>query len=153
MFFANSVYRLYEESGNGISKYFISFRDSAGVFQELEVSKAFYLEFRQMERKTRNMRQSEWRHNEHLELTEQALHRRAIVYPKSVDEQIIERLRNEQLYKAIAALPEIQRRRFILYSEYEMTYRELAEREGCSPTAIQHSLFRAKQKIRKKMEV
>lgn len=76
-----------------------------------------------------------------------------MVYPKSVDEQIIEAERNELLYQEIAALPEVQRRRFLLYYDEGYNFREIGEMEGCSKTAILKSVYIARDKIRKKMEV
>ena len=41
---------------------------------------------------------------------------------KSLDERMVEEERNETLYKAVGSLPEIQRRRFLLYYEYEFNF-------------------------------
>ena len=42
--------------------------------------------------------------------------------PKSIEEQMIEAERAELLCKAVDGLPEIQRRRFLLYYEYESIF-------------------------------
>lgn len=152
MDFANNQYRLYEEHGQYNAKYFISFYDSTGVFQKLEVSRCFYIEFRKLERKSRNLKQSDWRHNEHSELTEQTLHERAMVHPKNVDELIIDDECSELLQNAIDALPNIQQRRFLLYYEYDYNYYEIGAIENCTAQAARHSVVIAREKVKMEME-
>ena len=91
MTFMDKVYTLRTEvRSDGKTSYFISFTDGQGEFYDLEVSEVFYIEFRQMERKNRNLLQSDGRHKEFFELSDEALNRRARVTPKGVDELIIE---------------------------------------------------------------
>ena len=53
MTFMDKVYTLRTEvRGDGKTAYFISFTDGQGEFYDLEVSEPFFMEFRQMERKT-----------------------------------------------------------------------------------------------------
>ena len=61
--------------------------------------------------------------------------------PKSLDERMVEEERNETLYKAVGSLPEIQRRRFLLYYEYEFNFYQIAAMEHCTASAIQKSVF------------
>jgi len=49
-------------------------------------------------------------------------------------------------------LPEIQRKRFILYYELEFTYEQIAEIEECSKTAVKYSIDKAKATIIKKIK-
>ena len=58
--------------------------------------------------------------------------------PKSLDERMVEEERNETLYKAVGSLPEIQRRRFLLYYEYEFNFYQIAAMEHCTASAIQN---------------
>ena len=56
MTFMDKVYTLRAEvRANGDTSYFISFTDGQGEFYDLEVSEEFYVEFRQLERKNRNL--------------------------------------------------------------------------------------------------
>ena len=56
MTFMDKVYTLRTEvRGDGKTAYFISFADGQGEFYDLEVSEPFFVEFRQMERKNRNL--------------------------------------------------------------------------------------------------
>ena len=56
MTFMDKVYTLRTEvRSDGKISYFISFTDGQGEFYDLEVSEPFFIEFRQMERKNRNL--------------------------------------------------------------------------------------------------
>ncbi len=49
------AYTLREESTESGIRYFISFKDGQGEHHELEVSEQLFFEFRQMERRNRNL--------------------------------------------------------------------------------------------------
>ena len=55
MAYGAKTYTLREESTESGARYFISFRDGQGKSHELEVSEQLFFEFRQMERKNRNL--------------------------------------------------------------------------------------------------
>jgi RNA polymerase sigma-70 factor (ECF subfamily) len=61
--------------------------------------------------------------------------------------------RSEILQKAIADLPDIQRRRFLLNCEHGMTYAAIGRLEGCSGNSVKCSVDIAKEKVKKKLEV
>lgn len=151
MTFRDKVYTLREEAIQSVTRHYISFTDNQGGFHDVEVSELLYIEFRQLERKNRNLQQSDQRHKEFSELTDETLNRRARFIPKSVDEQIIEEERNGLLYKVIAALPEIQRRRFLLYYEYDYSFQKISEMEHCTPQAVRCSVILARKKIKAQM--
>ena len=153
MTFMDKVYTLRTEMrSDSKTAYFISFTDGQGEFYDLEVSEAFYIEFRQMERKNRNLQQSDWRHQEASDLWDETLYKRAFRVPKSVEGLIFDAEQRELLRKAISALPEIQRRRFLLYHEYDFNYRQIGEMEHCRPQSIMHSVTRAREKIKAVIE-
>ena len=119
MTFMDKVYTLRTEvRSDGKTLYFISFTDGQGEFYDLEVTESFYAEFRQMERKNRNLQQSDWRHQEASELWDETLYERAFRVPKSVEELIFDAEQQELLSKAIAALPEIHG---VFFSTMNMT--------------------------------
>ena len=153
MTFMDKVYTLRTEVRNdGETAYFISFTDGQGEFYDLEVSEPFFVEFRQMERKNRNLQQSDWRHQEASDLWDETLYKRAFRVPKSVEELIFDAEQRELLRKAISALPEIQQRRFLLYHEYDFNYRQIGEMENCRPQSIRQSVIRAREKIKAEIE-
>lgn len=145
------TYTLREEAAENGTRYFISFKDGQGGYHELEVSEQFFTEFRQMERRNRNLLQSDERHKEFFELSDEALNKRARVTPKGVDELIIEQERSELLHRIIAALPEIQRRRFLLYYEYDFNFYQIGEMEHCTASAVQKSVSVAREKVKAEM--
>ena len=50
------------------------------------------------------------------------------------------KIRNDELHNAIAKLPEVQKRRLILYYFADLTYEKIAEIENCSHPAIIKSI-------------
>ena len=105
----------------------------------------------QMERRNRNLLQWDERHREFSEVWDETLNRRALKLPKSIEEQMIEAERAELLCKAVDGLPEIQRRRFLLYYEYEFNFYQIAAMEHCTASAIQKSVAIAKEKVKAEM--
>ena len=55
MAYRDKTYTLREESTESGERYFISFKDGQGEHHELEVSEQLFIEFRQMERRNRNL--------------------------------------------------------------------------------------------------
>ena len=119
------TYTLREESTESGKRYFISFKDGQGEHHKLEVPEQLFIEFWQMERRNRNLQQWNQRHREFNEVWDETLYRRALRVPKMLDERMIEKERNEMFYKAVARLPEIQRRRFLLYYEYDFNFYQI----------------------------
>ncbi|GAB5084032.1 hypothetical protein Osc2_08000 [Ruminococcus sp. 25CYCFAH16] len=136
---------------NGTS-YHISFRDGQGKIQKLCVPYDFYMAFRRLELDERKIENWDYRHREFNEVQDETLNRRALRLPKNVDELIIEEEQAELLYKAINTLPEIQKRRFLLYHEYEYTFYEIGKMEHCRPQAVRRSVILAREKIKAQMK-
>lgn len=134
------------------TNYYISFRDGQGKIQELSVSYNFYMAFRRLELDERKLENWDWRHREFSEIYDETLNRRALKLPKTVDELIIEEKQAELLRKAIAALPEIQRRRFLLYHEHDLNYYQIGAMEHCTPQAVRRSVIIAREKIKAQMK-
>jgi RNA polymerase sigma-70 factor (ECF subfamily) len=153
MFDNSNPYTLRTEERKGITRYLVSFKDGQAIAREIEVSATVYAAFFQFVKTERNLRRSDERHQEYSELTDETLNARARHTPKTVEELTIEAERTETLYRAIAELPEIQRRRFVLYYEYGMTYAAIGQLEGCSATSVKSSVDIARAKVIKKLEV
>ena len=138
--------------------FYVSFKDGQGVQICLEIDKAvFELLGRELPSINTDSFElddlsflNEWdRHIEHSELTESALHARAIADIESVELTAYKSMRNEQLRRAIAALPETQRRRLVMYYFDGLTYEEIAERERCTHPAVIKSVKAAISKLKK----
>jgi len=151
MFDNTNHYTLRTEVVEGITRYYVSFTDGQAMPREIEVSRPVYLEFLRFIKIERNLRRWDERHTEQSGLTDEMLYKRALYPQKSVEDTAFDSLRNEQLRLAVQHLPEIQRRRFVLYHEFGLTYEQIAEMEGCKRQPITRSIERAREKIREVM--
>ena len=148
MFDNTNPYTLRTEIVGGITHYYVSFKDGQAIPRETEVSRPVYLEFMRFVKVERNLRRFDERRIEQSELTDETLYNRALRPPKSVEETVFDSQRDEHLRQAVTELPEIQRRRFILYHEFGLTYEQIAEMEGCTKMPVKRSIDRATEKIR-----
>jgi RNA polymerase sigma-70 factor (ECF subfamily) len=122
--------------------------DGQGVKQEVEVLHPVYLEFLRFVKKERNLKRWTERYQEHTKLTEEELYKRLLYSPKSIEDILFENIRNDLFIKILENLTEKQRQRFVLYFEFEMTYEQIAEMEGCTKRAIKFSIDQVMEKIK-----
>ena len=110
-------------------KHFLSFQDGQGMLRELQITKELFEVLNRFELDDLSIL-NEWdRHYEHSELTEISLYSRAAMPPESVEETVFRNLRYEALHRAIKQLPEVQRRRLILYTLWGLhTHKSLKRR-------------------------
>ena len=130
------------------SHYYISFTDGQGKKSRLEISQELFSTFDRFELEDLSFLNEVDKHYEHSELTEATLNARALHKPDTVEEMVFHRTQNEVLREAIAHLPQTQRTRLILYYFGGMTYKQIAEMEGCQYQAIQKSIYDAIRKIK-----
>jgi RNA polymerase sigma-70 factor (ECF subfamily) len=152
MFDNTNPYTLRSEIVDGINRYYVSFIDSEAMPRETEVSRPVYVEFLRFVKVERNLRRSDERHLEQSDLTENNLFNRALCQPKSICDIAFDSQLNEQLRLAIQGLTEIQRRRFVLYHEFGLTYEQIAEMEGCTKMPVIRAIDRAEEKIREQIK-
>ena len=145
------TYTLRTEVADDITRYFVCFKDGQGVFHETEVSLLVYSAFCQFVKVERNLQRSDERHIEQSDLSDELLSKRAVHPQKNIEDIISDAEQADALQAAIAELPETQRRRFVLYYYSELTYKQIAEMEGCSHVAVTHSLEKAKAAIEKRI--
>ena len=88
------------------------------------------------------------RHYEQSEQTEASLNKRAMKKQDSVEEEVQQRIEIQALHDAISNLPEIQRRRLVLYYFGEFTYEQIAEMDGCTKRAVKFSVDLAIEKLK-----
>ena len=129
--------------------YYLSFKDSRGDLQTIEIDEILYGLFNRFELEDISYLNKLSRHIEHSELTEASLNDRAFCKPESIEEKVLRNIEYELLHKAIAKLPEIQRRRLLLYFFGEMTYEQIAALEGCTKRAVKFSVDIAIEKLKK----
>ncbi len=132
--------------------FYLSFRDSAGVKQFMEIDKTLFDAFDRFELDDLSFMNEVDNHYEHAEQTEASLSRRAAMHQESVEETVSRHMEVEALHRAIAKLPDIQRRRLILYYFGEFTYQQIAEMEGCKHPAVMKSVKAAIANLQKILE-
>ena len=130
-------------------RYYIRFKDGSLVEHCLEITKELFDLLDSFELDDLSFL-NEWdRHLEQSEQTEASLNARAAHRRETVEEEVFRHIENEMLHKAIATLPEVQRRRLLLYYFGNLTYREIAELEGCSKVAVKYTIDKAILTLRK----
>lgn len=128
--------------------YFISFSDGQGAYYREQVDEKLYTVFNQYELEDISHLNVVSRHYEHSDLTEGTLNQRAAVAPESLEDQVYRKLLYQKLHKAILTLPEIQRRRLLLYYFDGYTFEQIAEMEGCTKRAVKFSVDIALNKLK-----
>ena len=145
-------YSLEVIKGKNKDKYFVSFTDGDGEFQRVEINFDIYSALFELNKADRNLTRSDERNLEHSELTDETLIRRAFEKPKGIEEILLEKEMKKLFWQAIGELPEIQRKRLLLYYDYGFTLKEIAIMENCSIPAIKYSIDIAKKKLEEKIK-
>lgn len=138
-------YTIYEDNG----KYYISFMDGEGILRELEISKILYETFNSFELADLSHLNVVDRHLERSEVWENTLNERAFYQPESVEDIVFRNIQTNDLHKAIQMLPDLQRRRLELYYFEDMTYDQIAEKEGCTKMPVKRSIDAAIAHLKK----
>ena len=129
--------------------YYVSFPDSQGVQICIEINKVLFDTLNQFELNDLSVLNEMDNHFEQSELTEESLSKRATVQQEPIDELVFERLQHQKLHKAISKLPELQRRRLVLYYFGGYTYEQIARLEGCSKVAVKYTIDKAIDTLKK----
>lgn len=136
----------YTLSTTGDGRRWLTFSDGQGIRHHLEIDDAMFALFDAFELDDLSYLNESDRHHERLELTEISLYERAVHLPAAVEDRVLQDLEREQLHKAIAELPETQKRRLTLYYFQGMTYEQIAPMEGCRCRSVQESVLAAIKK-------
>ena len=133
--------------------YYISFSDGQGIFHKMEISMELYATFNSFELDDISQMNETSRHLEQSELTEETLNHRAADLPDPVEDHVYRRIMHQELHRAIAQLPAVQRRRLLLYYFGGYTYKQIAQMEGCKHPTIMKSVAAAEKNIKKFFKV
>lgn len=133
--------------------YYIAFTDGQGVYHKMVISMELYAAFSSFELDDISQMNLTSRHLEQSELTEETLTNRAANPPETVEDHVFRRIMYGKLHKAIAQLPDTQRRRLLLYYFGGYTYEQIAQMEGCKHPAIIKSVAAAEKNIKKYFSV
>ena len=129
--------------------YYISFTDGQGIFHKQQISMELYAVFNGFELDDISLMNEASRHLEQSELTEETLNQRAVDPQEPVEDHVYRRIMYQELHRAIAQLPAVQRRRLLLYYFGGYTYEQIAQMEGCKHPAIMKSVAAAEKNIKK----
>ena len=128
--------------------YTLSFVDGQRVLHCLDLSDELYHIFNQFELDDLSELNEKERNIDFTEL-ELALKTFNTLHSNQTEAVVYKNLQQEELYKAIVALPEKQRRRVVLYYFNGLTYQEIGQLEKCQKTRVKKSIDRALSKIKK----
>ena len=130
-------------------RHWLTVSDGQGNRHHFEISAAVFALFDSFELDDLSYLNEVDRHYEQSELTEASLYDRAVYRPATVEESALQSMEYAQLHRAISELPEIQKRRLILYYFQGLTYEQIAEMEGCTKRAVKFSVDIAVEKLKK----
>ena len=129
-------------------EYYVAFYDGQGFHHKERISRELYELFDRFELEDISQLNVISRYQEHSELTEGTLNQRALIQPEAMEDSVYRKIMHDQLHTAIAKLPDIQRRRVLLYYFGGYTYERIAEMEGCTKMAVKFSIDIAVKKLR-----
>lgn len=89
------------------------------------------------------------RHIEHSQLTELTLNKRASKKQIDLEDLVIKRMEYKKLHNAILKLPEIQKKRLMLYFFKGLTLKKIATIEKTSIRAVQYTISIALKNLKK----
>lgn len=128
--------------------YIISFKDSRGIVQNVEVTETVYKTFDRFELDDLSEMNEFDNHIEHSEIFENNLNNRAKDKPISLEDEIIRKSTFDELKKAIDILPEVQKRRIKLYYFDDMSTKDIAILEKCTQHSVRVSIRRAIEELK-----
>ena len=114
---------------------------------EAVVSKALYEEIVALQRELWRLERRDSRHCVHIERIPDCYlpHARETQTPEEI---VIQGCERDLLNRALAEIPEKQRRRLLLRHEHGLSLKEVAQLEGCSERAVKYSIALAKKNLK-----
>lgn len=131
------------------NSYMLTFKNGEGQEVEVLIDDTLYKTFNQFELEDLSELNEYDRHTERFDLDENAIHNKTSIIADDVEDVVDRQIRHDKLWKAINQLPNIQKRRVVLYYFEELTYEQIAQEEHCSFQAIAYSIETAKKSLKK----
>ena len=128
--------------------YYISFTDGQGAFHKQEINQDLYSEFDRFELDDISQINEASRHLSEMGMSEESLCHLIADPSESMEDRVYRRIMYQKLHKAIDQLPEIQRKRVLLYYFEGHTYEQIAQMEECSKRAVKFSVDIALKKLK-----
>ena len=139
------------------NNYVVSFKTAKNEYKEVKVSEEVFKAFDKFELEDISQlhkvdKHIDMRVIDNTEYMDIILFNNAVNDEISIEEQIENKILQEELKKAILELSEVQKRRVIKYYFENKTLQKIAEEEGCSITSVKESLDSSINKLRKKLK-
>ena len=77
---------------------------------------------------------------------------RAVQKPEGIEEVVLKKIQAETLHTAMKKLPEMQRRRMQMYYFEDMTYEQIARKEGCTKMPVKRSIEAGIERLKKELK-
>ena len=139
------------------NNYVVSFKTVKNEYKEVKVSEEVFKAFDKFELEDISQlhkvdKHIDMRVIDNTEYMDIILFNNAVNDEISIEEQIENKILQEELKKAILELSEVQKRRVIKYYFENKTLQKIAEEEGCSIASVKESLDGSINKLRKKLK-
>ena len=139
------------------NNYVVSFKTVKNEYKEVKVSEEVFKAFDKFELEDISQlhkvdKHIDMRVIDNTEYMDIILFNNAVNDEISIEEQIENKILQEELKKAILELSGVQKRRVIKYYFENKTLQKIAEEEGCSITSVKESLDSSINKLRKKLK-
>lgn len=139
------------------NNYVISFKTVKNEYKEVKVSEEVFKAFDKFELDDISQlhkvdKHIDMRVIDNTEYMDIVLYNNAVNNEISIEEQLENKILQEELKKAILELSEVQKRRVIKYYFENKTLQKIAEEEGCSIASVKESLDSSINKLRKKLK-
>ncbi len=132
--------------------YFIQFKDGGGTEHCLEIEKPLFELFDQFELDDLTRLNELDRHLDDRELSTVPADESEEIRKQSAELAALRKMESEALHSAILRLPEVQRRRLILFYYGELTHQQIADMEGCARAVVTKSIHKALHNLKNFLE-
>ena len=137
--------------------YTVSFMDSKNKIHNVEVSKKVFEAFDRFELEDISQlhkmdKHIDGRNIDNNDSTDIVLYHLGVTTYKSVEEEVEDKLQNEELYKAINLLSKTQKRRIKMYYFEDKSFSEIARIEKCDESSVRESIYAGIRKIKKSLK-
>jgi len=124
----------------------IKIKDYYGQYQEVPVSDEVYEEYHQMRNDFQRVHRREVRNRDWTPMDEPA--KRDLFCGECLEDEYFRHEDIKALYRAMEKLSATQKRRLLLHYTENLTFREIALREGCHMNAVYKSVTSALKTLR-----
>ena len=132
--------------------YKVAFLDSKNMIQVIEINADIFDALDSFELADLSELNEHDRHRDYSVL-EETPYKKYFNKGLSLEEEVLQNMLYNELKLEIAKLPEIQRRRLVLYFFNDLTLQEIAIIDNCSPRAVKDSIDISINKLKKFLEI